>query len=152
MRLAVDFLAQNLLGASHCQSRYLLTQTLFGSVDLLIDFSTCAGYDAVTLGLGCAFGFFDDFASTLFCLGDDVRSLFLGCTQLFAGLFGSLLQLEFARPSAMVFWRVSTALSRGGQISLTVNQIRIANETACASIVKLMFISVPCRLNQLCDY
>src|SRR2546422_755717 len=45
-----------------------------------------------------------------------------------------------ARPSAMVFCRVSIARSMYGQTNFAVNQIKAAKVMACATSVRLMFI------------
>src|SRR5437773_6961478 len=45
-----------------------------------------------------------------------------------------------ARPSAICFWRRSIARISGGQMNLTVNQMKSAKARACAIRVKLRFI------------
>src|SRR3990167_6463641 len=58
-----------------------------------------------------------------------------------------------ASPSAICFWRVSTARISGGHMNLAVNQMNAAKVSAWASSVKLMFIIVPFRdLQPLLDH
>jgi hypothetical protein len=45
-----------------------------------------------------------------------------------------------ASPSAICFWRASTARISGGQTNLAVNQMKAAIAAACISSVRLMFM------------
>src|SRR5688572_11526154 len=64
-------------------------------------------------------------------------TLSCACARFFCALSAA------ARPSAILRWRSSIALVSGGQMNLTVNQMRIANEIIWPSKVIFGFMSCP---------
>lgn len=88
MCFSVNLFTQDFFCTSHSQCRNLCTQTFFGTVYFLIDFSFGTGNNAITFSFGICLGFINDLSGAFFGLPNDLTCLLFGLVQCGFRFFG----------------------------------------------------------------